>query len=75
MAIKEQWFKKAKDRGPIETVFYVDQDNLEVGFLEVGIGCNCCFRVTRSDIPLDMLELYFEQFAKLKCHYSQKFKL
>ena len=69
-AIKEQWFLKVMDTGPINVILYLDSDHSNEILLLFDNGFVPCLQVTKTDVPSDYLQRYFDHMKMLK----QKFR-
>ena len=73
-AIKEQWFIKVMDTGPVEVDFFIDPGNQNKGILFLSVGYEVCLRVEHSNISSEVQEEYFEQLEKVKNAFNRNKK-
>lgn len=74
LAVKEQWFNKVMDTGPIEVDFFLDPENQNEGVLSLSVGYEFCLRVEHTNISREVQVEYFEQLEKMKKAFNRKMK-
>lgn len=72
-AIKEQWFLKVLETGTINVVVYLDSKNPSEVFLPLSTGCYLsCLCITKSEVPEESLQIYFDHIERLKHAYRNR---
>lgn len=72
LAIKEQWFLKVFETGPIEVDVYMDSANPEEIFLPLSVGYVSCQRIPRYEIRAENQEAYFAQLNRIKHRLKER---
>lgn len=66
LSVKDQWYLKSLESGPVEIDFYVDSNKPDEGFIHFSVRNEMCFRVNRRENTSDLLEPYFEKMQMVK---------
>ena len=71
-AIKQQWFIKVCETGPIDIEAFMDSENPEEIFLLTSVGFIICQRVYRPNDPTANLDEYFAEMNRIKLIWKGK---